>query len=258
MKNKRLSIILLLMMLIIIPFLSACNENVTDHVIEVYSSAISQGRVSGDGVYKTGEQISLVATENNGAVFVAWIKNNLKVSNEKNYIFTASSSTEGKYTAVFSGTPVFYYQASGFAIEYKHLIESSFGANVRITGLTLKLTMLNSNNIQTIYDNSELTIEVTDADQNSDTLKIESNYYLSKLKTYYLDVQLRYVAETQSGVINKTIVLDFSTLSYYEDDSNIEYALTTASLANSKVQSLVAIAFHPAGSTLSDTLILWN
>ena len=87
------------------------------------------------------------------------------------------------------------------------LIESSL-ANVRITGLTLKLT-LNSNNVQTIYDDSELTIEVTDSYQNSDTLKIESNYFLSKLKTYYLDVQLRYIAETQSGVINKTIVLDF-------------------------------------------------
>lgn len=257
MKFKRLPIILILLLTLLVPFLSACNEKITDHVIEVYSSSISQGRVSGDGVYKTGEQISLIATEQNGATFVAWIKNNLKISEEKTYTFTASSSTEGKYTAVFSGTPAFYYQASGFVIEYKHLIESSL-ANVRITGLTLKLTLLNSNNVQTIYDDSELTIEVTDSYQNSDTLKIESNYFLSKLKTYYLDVQLRYIAETQSGVINKTIVLDFSTLSYYEDDANNTYALTTVSIANSKLQSVVAVAFHPAGVTLPETLLLWN
>lgn len=258
MKNKRLALILVLLVLAFVPLLSACNENITNHVIEVYSSAISQGGVSGDGVYKTGEQVSLVATEKNGATFVAWIKNNLKVSTSKTYTFTASSSREGKYTAVFNGTPVFYYQASGFAIEYKHLIEGSFGSVVRITGLTLKLTLLNSINVQTIYDNSELTIEVTDSYQNSDTLLIESNYFLSKLKTYYLDVQLRYIADTQSGVINKTIVLDFSNVTYYQDSSTNTYAMSTVSATNSKIQSLVAVAFHPAGSTLPNTFSLWN
>ena len=47
----------------------------------------------------------------NGATFVAWIKNNLgKISEEKTYTFTASSSTEGKYTAVF-GTHFIIKQA---------------------------------------------------------------------------------------------------------------------------------------------------
>lgn len=175
----------------------------------------------------------------------------------KTYTFTASSAAEGKYTAVFKGNPTFYYQASGFALGYQQLINSSL-ANVRITGITLKLTLLNTNNVQTIYDNSELNIEVTGSYQNSETLKIESNYFLSKSKTFYLDLQLRYVADEQSGVINKTIVLDFSSLTYYEDDTNNTFALATASLANSKLQSLVAVAFHPAGAMVPQILNLWN
>jgi hypothetical protein len=259
MKKTSVSLLLIFVFLVGCFTFVGCTPKIFDHKIEVTSSNIQHGRVFGDDVYKTGDTVTLTAVENPGATFVAWIKNSVEVSTEKEFSFTANAQTEGKYTAVFAASNPSYYKPSGFAMEYRHVLESENfeDYNVRITGMTIKLTMFNTNNAQTVYDKSDYSIEVLPAGQNSDTFKISSKYYLSKLKHYYLDVQIRYTVNGTSGVANKTSVIDFEQTTQHFDEQNNKYALTSVSLQNSSIQVLMLISFHPAGVTAPNSIIVW-
>lgn len=258
MKKKSLALTLMILMLLVAPFFCGCNEVVTNHTIEVASSNIQYGRVSGDGVYKNGTAVTLIATPNTGCAFVAWIRNNVKLTDQVTYTFEANETTEGKYVAVFKGAVANYYQLSNFGIEFKNLTQNDVENQIFIKGITLKLTMLNSNNIQTVYDNSEFNIEVLSNEQTSDTLAIESDYYMGTLKNYYVDGQIRYTINTESGIINKTMVLDFLNVSYNTDDNGNTYAQTSMSFVNNSINVLMLIVLYPAGVTPEANIISWN
>ena len=259
MRKKVIYTIMMVLLLAFVPILSSCNEVIEEHYISVRSSNILHGTVHGEGVYDTETEVTLTATENPGSTFVAWIKNNLKISEEKEYSFTANKQTEGIYTAVFKADNTTYYQSSGLSLQFRHLLtnENLQDNTVRITGVTLKLTSSSTANEQTIYNNSELNLEVFNQDQTSDTLEIESDYFLSKLSTYYLKLEIRYHANNVSGSVSKTVLVDFLNMTYAIDQNANSYAVISANLNNSTIASVVKVAFHPAGVVAPENSINW-
>lgn len=259
MRKKVLLTFLIMLVLAFVPILSACNEIVEDHTITVRSSSILSGVVHGDGIYKTETEVTLTAQELSGATFVAWIKNNMEVSQEKIYKFTAKKSTEGTYTAVFKSTNTTYYKASGISFQYNHLLTSQNlqDNTVRINGVTIKLTLANTTNQQTIYENSNLNLEVFAQQQTSDTLLIDTDYYMSRLNTFYLEIQIRYTANSVSGSVSKIALIDFNNLTYLNDSNANNYAVLTTNLTNSTLNSNAKISLHPAGVTAPTNVINW-
>lgn len=61
------------------------------------------GTVSGAGTYKDGENVTIVATPDDGYQFDGWYSNGSKISNTQKYSFTATENTS--ISAVFSIVP---------------------------------------------------------------------------------------------------------------------------------------------------------
>ncbi len=122
--KKKFSICLLsLIMLPLIAFFGC--DTPSSYSVKVSSSSTIQGSVSGSGTYEEGSTITLTATAKSGKTFVAWVYQNTTMLqddstytitnttsdgliNKSTLTFTASSSTQGTYTAVFAEDQMMY------------------------------------------------------------------------------------------------------------------------------------------------------
>lgn len=184
--KRKIAILLMFLLLVCTPLLSACNEEIKDHNIFVTSSDIRLGTVSGDGVYKTGKKVTLVANEKVENIFVAWVKNNTIVSKEKEFSFYASTSNEGKYTAVFESPTSNFLKLEKVEIlsSFDSFDEENFYA---LSSLTLSLDE------KTIIEKTELNEVLTD--EYSIEYIIENDYVYQKTNQ---------ISGTVTTVVNQT------------------------------------------------------
>lgn len=80
------------------------NFSMTAANITVSGSPTAGGTVTGNGLYNLGSAVTLTATPATGYQFKQWINaaTQAVVSNSSSYTFTASTSTAGQYTAIFT------------------------------------------------------------------------------------------------------------------------------------------------------------
>lgn len=71
---------------------------VTKWIINTSSSG--GGKTEGDGKYKNGERVVLIAKADDGYEFDGWYSDGIKVSNEKKYVFNANENAS--FSAVFN------------------------------------------------------------------------------------------------------------------------------------------------------------
>ena len=120
-KNNKNNNIVRIIALIVLCFvfclpLFACNDPIYNHVISVTSSNIQKGTVSGSGTYKTNKNVTLTATPKSGYSFIAWIKNEVIVSQDAEFTFTANKETEGKYTALFTTDTLEFFMITNYML----------------------------------------------------------------------------------------------------------------------------------------------
>lgn len=131
--KKKLPLLLLIIFVIPVFALFGCQE-VSSYEVLVYSSSTIYGAVSGSGTYKDGSTVTLNATAKQGSNFICWVYQNstqlengnvYKIENTTNsaekiekstLTFTASSSTQGSYTAVFSDNKMMYTKLTSLRI----------------------------------------------------------------------------------------------------------------------------------------------
>nr|WP_320026900.1 InlB B-repeat-containing protein [uncultured Acetobacterium sp.] len=80
------------------------NFTMTAANIQVSGSPSAGGTVTGNGLYNLGSAVTLTATPATGYQFKQWINaaTQAVVSNSSSYTFSASTSTAGQYTAIFT------------------------------------------------------------------------------------------------------------------------------------------------------------
>lgn len=66
----------------------------------INTSSSGGGEAEGDGKYKNGDKVTLIARADDGYVFDGWYSNGIKVSNKTKYTFTANENAS--FSAVFN------------------------------------------------------------------------------------------------------------------------------------------------------------
>lgn len=66
----------------------------------INTSSSGGGTVSGDGEYKNGDKVTLIATPDSGYTFDGWYSDGVKVSDSERYTFTANENSS--FSAVFN------------------------------------------------------------------------------------------------------------------------------------------------------------
>jgi len=115
MKKKISTLLFCFLMIFSAIGFSGCGETDLPLNILATSSNTQKGTVSGSGFYKADYTVTLSANPKNNQSFICWVKDNVVVSNEQNFIFVASTSTEGKYTALFSTENLEYFMLNGIS-----------------------------------------------------------------------------------------------------------------------------------------------
>lgn len=182
---------------------NGCGTPIIDHQIDLSSENSRLGTVSGIGKYKTNDKVTITATVSPDAVegteFIAWIKNNVIISYDNPYEFTASKETEGKYIAVFSSQFLQVVQLANIAYE------ENINTETRIINVKkVKLYLDNKEYFQPVILNKEETSTIVEP-QNviSFTYDIDPQFVFSGLNKFYGSIELTYgISETES--ITKT------------------------------------------------------
>ncbi|MGI5842146.1 MAG: InlB B-repeat-containing protein [Christensenellales bacterium] len=248
MKNKFLFIATLLMLVLFAPILASCNEIQVEVQINVLSSSIKDGSVSGDGIYMSGERITITATPENGKEFVAWIKNNELVSQDAEYTFTLTKNSGGTYVAIFTSNNPTYYQISNLTMTARHkLDESKFDTfELTLNSIELILNPVNTNINHTIYENKEMAFEVTSQGQSTETLDANSLFFLRKISTYSIKANIKYNLN-QSGVnLTRTQTVILTSLTPELDENEISFLPLELTFDNTTIIVSVNLNLYPA------------
>lgn len=216
MKKLLLSSVLCLMLVFSALSLTACTNGVEDHRITVTFSNGQYGNATGSGTFKTNSSVTIKATPKNGHTFLGWIKNDLIISRETVYTFTASEQTEGKYTAFFSTDTLEFFKIDEINYEINGLDLSQQGLQLNyITSIKIKYGTT-SELLKNLGDTTEQEMSNTGNFQTADFQFDERIFYITKL--YYFSAELNYeyfnfeTGTTSTGVINSNFNVDFDLL----------------------------------------------
>lgn len=88
------------------------NDQSATYQITTHVNASNEGVASGGGEFSCGQICNLIATANEGYVFLNWTENGEVVSNETNYSFTVYRNRE--LTANFESSSTFYIDANAY------------------------------------------------------------------------------------------------------------------------------------------------
>lgn len=91
MKKILMSLFMLAIFIVPVSFLAGCGETKTTYTVDVTTDK-EMGTVSGMGLYKDGETVTLKAIANDGFKFVEWKENDIMVSTESIYTFVVSKN----------------------------------------------------------------------------------------------------------------------------------------------------------------------
>lgn len=188
--------------------LFGCTPIINNHAISATSSNLySGGSVSGYGNYKTGTTVTLKASPLQENGFLAWIKDESIVSYDAEYSFTASSSTEGKYIALFE-TPSF---------EFARLANVAYNLNsfsVNDTEVELVDWTLTYNTIATLQkDFARMQAQTLSTNDNNVFLEIpheDKVLFTNKNYTFVLTLMLQYTNLTTGAVSTEPLSTKFS------------------------------------------------
>lgn len=210
-------------------FFSACTETPVDHTIQVETSDIRKGTVSGAGVYKTGYSVNLKAITNNpeSSNFIGWLKNNVIVSYEANYSFEANIDTEGKYTALFSTNTLEFFKLDKITYSINNLtFENEATDTLKVSNIEILW-----NTVPALYENF-----ATAGEQevfNTGILETSAfefdDFILSKNQTYYFQIKINFESTTSAGTeklpLEQNFQIDFTKIN--QSDSSVKYSITT-------------------------------
>lgn len=115
MKKKITSLLFCFLMIFSAISFSGCGETSLPLNVLATSSNTQKGTVSGSGFYKADYNVTLTATPKDNQSFICWVKDDVVVSYEQNFIFVASTLTAGKYTALFSTENLEYFMLNGIS-----------------------------------------------------------------------------------------------------------------------------------------------
>lgn len=193
--------------------LFGCTPIIKDHEIFLTSSDFNNaGTVSGYGTYKTGANVTIKAIPKAENGFLAWIKDESIVSYDAEYSFTASSKTEGKYTALFATDRFEFARLTGVT----YSVNSFTVPNQDVTLNELSLTY---NNISTLQKNlasyGEYILETNNNNTIADIEYEDKVLFINQSYTFNLTLSLSYTS-IETGDLTSTeplttkFTIDFS------------------------------------------------
>ena len=253
-KNNKNNNIVRIIALIVLCFvfclpLFACNDPIYNHVISVTSSNIQKGTVSGSGTYKTNKNVTLTATPKSGYSFIAWIKNEVIVSQDAEFTFTANKETEGKYTALFTTDTLEFFMITNVSYDINGLSLTTPTtltniSNIDITSGTTAGLYQNLANLQNVEMNNTGNLSATGFNLSNKVFYINKIYYYNiKISYTYLDQN----SNSQDSVIETDISVDFSNLNNIQEENGIKsfsndyYTLTQNKLEDNNYQITLSI-----------------
>ena len=226
-----------------------CTEVIADHKISVTSSNIQNGIVTGDGTYKTKQEVTLTATPKNNHSFVAWIRNELIVSYDMTYTFIASNDTDGKYTALFTTDTLDYfmlkkvqYNISGLTLNDEAWTLTHISELNITCGLTSGIyqELVSGKNIE-MPNTGNLAAEEFDIIDK--IFYMNKAYYFNIKTTYKYDINKNETLTNESKLLESDVFVDFSNLvsspeiNGVKNYANDDYRLTQTKTDNAyKVQ----------------------
>ena len=243
--KKKLPLLLLIIFVIPIFALFGCKD-VSSYGVVVYSSAGMYGAVTGNGTYKEGSTVTLTATTKQGSSFICWVYQNstqlengsvYKIDNTTNsaekiekstLTFTASSTTQGAYTAVFSDNKMMYAKLSSLRITSTPDADGEEDNLEKDPIMTATISILQGNsstNLSSVYqiENAEIKDNVNIVPENiTEVLKLETN------QTKHIRANAQFVYNERTISITFRADINFQTSTDWISGNNYKYKIQYA------------------------------
>lgn len=251
--KKLTKVLLLALLLLTIPVLSACGQDKKEVTIKVLSSSYNDGTVKGGTTYKEEDIATLVASANSGKSFVAWVRNNKIVSTEESFSFKVTTNHGGTYTAVFKGDSPTYIKPIALAFN-----ASSLKPNQELVLQSLNFNFAIENDVQTfnLHTLKEIDFDVSENPQSSGIFDFDSEYLLRlrsdyENRNYTFSVSLSYtfgqILTSKTGFIQ----LNLSDLIETNEMTDTTYYQSKILVKDANLSAEVYIWFAPAGAEIS-------
>jgi hypothetical protein len=228
----------------------------------VYTSNITYGgTVQGGGRFLDGEKVTLIAQAVQGSEFVAWIKNNKKVSDKASYQFDATKEVAGSYTAVFkSQTPTYYTPvAIAFFAQEKDNPELE-GQPIVLDNVTFNFKSSNFSNVNLIHEESKLEFLLQDTLQSSMIYEFEPDVFLKiqsgniHKQTYDFSFEITLIINEEKTLLNNTMSLSITEMQDNTDSYGAEYKYISITILDENNINFSGYAWlAPAGVELDSS-----
>ncbi|MBR2433025.1 MAG: hypothetical protein IKB21_00270 [Clostridia bacterium] len=186
---------------------AGCTPKISSHSILAESSNQFAGTVSGYGIYKTFQTVTLSATPKTEGGFLAWVKGEDIVSYDAVYTFEAGTDTEGTYTALFETEGFEFgrlqsvdYQLNNFIIENTEVVLADWDLKYN-TVATLFQDLAHTGTVPFYANDSNILQNIPHEDK---VFRSNKTYYFS------LTLSFQYTNKTTGVITTEPLTTTFS------------------------------------------------